>query len=231
MGNPAKVIRAENISLPHGFLDAAQSDAHAHGLAVGGADVVFVKQVHSADAIAVSRPLVESDRPEVDGMATATPGLALAIVTADCAPILLADEAAGVIGAAHAGWRGAQSGVIEATVARMEELGAQRGRIAAAIGPCIAQDSYEVGADMRANFAAAEHRFFQATGPGKWHFDLEGVVAARLLSAGIASICPLEMDTYAAARRFHSYRRATHRGEPTTGRQVSLIALPGQGPG
>ncbi|RIV86629.1 peptidoglycan editing factor PgeF [Aurantiacibacter zhengii] len=226
MGNPAKVIRADNISLPHGFLDAAQSDAHAHELAVGDAPVVFVKQVHSPDALTVDTPFAANDRPEADAMATATPGLALAIVTADCAPILLADETAHVIGAAHAGWRGAQSGVIEAVVAQMEALGAQRSRIAAAIGPCIAQESYEVGADMRANFSAAEHRFFEATGPGKWHFDLEGLVSARLAEAGIASICAMELDTYAAARRFHSYRRATHRGEQTTGRQVSLIALP-----
>ncbi len=226
MGNPDKVIRADNIALPHGFLDAVQSDAHAHELAVGETPVVFVKQVHSPDALIVDAPSAASDQPEADAMATATPGLALAIVTADCAPILLADETARVIGAAHAGWRGAQGGVIEAVVAQMEALGAQRSRIAAAIGPCIAQDSYEVGADMRANFAAAEHRFFEATGPGKWHFDLAGLVAARLAEAGIVSICAMELDTYAAARRFHSYRRATHRGERTTGRQVSLIALP-----
>ncbi len=225
MGSSGKVIRADNLAVPHGFLDAAQSDAHDFALAVGQADVVLLEQVHSAEAITVTAPFAEGKRPAVDGMATATPGLALAVVTADCAPILLADEAAGVIGAAHAGWRGAHGGVVEATIARMEELGAQRERIAAAIGPCIAQDSYEVGADMRANFTAAEHAFFEATGPGKWHFDLEGLVAARLSAAGIASICALEMDTYAAARRFHSYRRATHRGEPTTGRQVSLITL------
>jgi polyphenol oxidase len=226
LGNPGKVIRAENLSFPHGFLDAGQSDSHAFDLAVGDAMPVFVKQVHSAEAIGVTRPLAEGERPQVDGMATATPGLALAIVTADCAPILLADESARVIGAVHAGWRGAQGGVIEAAVAQMEALGAERSRIAAAIGPCIAQDSYEVGADMRAHFDGAEHGFFSATGPGKWHFDLEGLVAARLSAAGIASICPMEMDTYAGARRFHSYRRATHRGEPATGRQVSLIALP-----
>lgn len=227
MGNPGKVIRAENLNVPHGFLDAAQSDAHAFDLAVGEAEVVFVKQVHSAEAIPVTGAFAESQRPEVDAMATATPGTALAIVTADCAPILLADESAGVIGAAHAGWRGAQGGVIEAVIVEMEKLGAQRNRIAAAIGPCIAQDSYEVGADMRAHFSSADHQFFEPTGPGKWHFDLEGLVCERLSAAGVESICPLEMDTYAAARRFHSYRRATHRGEPTTGRQVSLISLPG----
>ncbi len=221
-----RIIRADNIDVPHGFLDAAQSDAHAFQLAVGDAQVVMVKQVHSPDAIAVTSPFAEDEWPEVDAMATATPGLALAIVTADCAPILLADEGAGVIGAAHAGWRGAQGGVIEAVVTQMEKLGARRDRIAAAIGPSIAQDSYEVGADMRAQFASDERAFFMATGPGKWHFDLEGLVAARLSAAGISSICPLEMDTYTAPRRFYSYRRSTHRGEPTTGRQVSLIGLP-----
>ena len=225
MGNADNVIRAENLRVPHGFLDAAHSDAHAFDLAVGDAEVVMVKQVHSPDAIAVTKGFSDSALPEADAMATATPGFALAIVTADCAPILLADEAGGVIGAAHAGWRGAQGGVVEAVIARMEALGAQRERIAAAIGPSIAQESYEVGADMRANFDADDHRFFEATGPGKWHFDLEGFVAARLSAAGVDSICPLEMDTYTSARRFHSYRRSVHRGEPTTGRQVSLIAL------
>jgi YfiH family protein len=221
-----RVIRAENLSLAHGFLDAAQSDAHAYALAVGEAQAVFLQQVHSSRAISVTAPFAENERLEADAMATVTPGLALAIVTADCAPILLADESAGVIGAAHAGWRGAQGGVIEAAIAQMEELGAQRHHIAAAIGPCITQDNYEIGADMRANFSAADHRFFEATGPGKWHFDLEGMVASRLAEAKVGSICAMEMDTYAAARRFHSYRRSTHRGEPTTGRQVSLIALP-----
>lgn len=226
MANSGKVIRAENISVPHGFLDAAQSDAGAHDLAVGNVPAVFLKQVHSADAIVVTGPFDDNRRPEVDAMATATPGLALGIVTADCAPILLADEPGGVIGAVHAGWRGAQGGVIEAALARMEELGARRSRIAAAIGPCIAQDNYEVGADMRARFASGDHRFFEATGPGKWHFDLEGFVVARLADSGVDSVVALETDTYANSRRFHSFRRSTHRGDSGLGRQISLIALP-----
>lgn len=226
MTSPGKVIRAENICVPHGFLDAAQSDAGAHDLAVGAVPTVFLNQVHSAEAIVVTAPFDERQRPQVDAMATATPGLALGIVTADCAPILLADEQGGVIGAVHAGWRGAQAGVIEAALSRMEELGAQRSRIAAAIGPCIAQDSYEVGADMRARFAPDDHRFFEATGPGKWHFDLEGFVFSRLSAAGVGSVVALETDTYANSRRFHSYRRSTHRGSTETGRQISLIALP-----
>ncbi|MGB3796770.1 MAG: peptidoglycan editing factor PgeF [Alteraurantiacibacter sp.] len=227
MGDTGRIIRADNLPLPHGFLDAAQSDANAFDLAVGDAQVVMVKQVHSPDAIAVTNAFAQGGRPQADAMATATPGIALAIVTADCAPVLLADVAGGVIGAAHAGWRGAQGGVVEAVIAQMEKLGAQRGRIAAAIGPSIAQVSYEVGADMRAKFAAADRRFFEATGPGKWHFDLEGFVVAQLEAAGIESVCPLQMDTYSAARRFYSFRRSTHRGEPTKGRQVSLIGLPG----
>lgn len=222
----AEVIRAENLGVPHGFLDAAQSDAHALQLAVGNVPTVFVKQVHSATAIAVDSPFARDAWPEVDAMATASPGLALAIVTADCAPVLLADEEGGVIGAAHAGWRGAQGGVIGAVVRQMEALGAQPHRIAAAIGPTIAQASYEVGADMRAHFDAADHDLFRATSPGKWHFDVEGYVARQLAAAGVASICPLGLDTYANAARFHSFRRATHLGEPTTGRQISLIALP-----
>ncbi len=222
----AEVIRADNIGVPHGFLDAAQSDAHELALAVGDASVVLVTQVHSAEAITVDAPFPDESRPEVDAMATATPGLALAIVTADCAPILLADEEAGVIGAAHAGWRGAQGGVVAAVVRQMVLLGAQPGRIAAAIGPTIAQASYEVGADMRTHFDAADHDLFRETGPDKWHFDVEGYVARQLAAAGVVSVRPLGLDTYADPARFHSYRRATHRGEPTTGRQISLIALP-----
>ena len=221
-----EVIRAGNLGLPHGFLDAAQSDAHALGLAVGDRPVVFVKQVHSALALAVDAPFADLARPQVDAMASATPGLALAIVTADCAPVLLADGAAGVIGAAHAGWRGAQGGVIEAVVARMESLGASRAGIAAAIGPCIAQASYEVGEDMRAQFPSEDHDLFVATGPGKWHFDLEAQVARQLERAGVTAVERLGIDTYANAPRLHSYRRATHRREPTQGRQISLIALP-----
>ena len=220
------VIRADNLGIPHGFLDAAQSDAHDLALAVGERPVVFVKQVHSALALPVDAPFAEGSRPEVDATATATPGLALAIVTADCAPVLLADTAAGVIGAAHAGWRGAQGGVIAAVVAEMQALGARPQAIAAAIGPTIALDSYEVGADMRANFATGDLDLFRASGPDKWHFDLESYVARQLEAAGVGSISALGLDTYADPSRFHSYRRATHLGQSTRGRQISLIALP-----
>jgi YfiH family protein len=159
-------------------------------------------------------------------MATDRPGVVLGVVTADCAPVLLADRQAGVVGAAHAGWRGAHAGVIERTVAAMERLGAVRARIAAAIGPAIAQPSYEVDARFRENFAGADERFFAAGRDGRWQFDLEGYVAARLEVAGVGSVEPLGLDTYTDEARFYSYRRATHRGAPNYGRQFSLIGLP-----
>jgi YfiH family protein len=152
----------------------------------------------------------------------------LAIVTADCAPVLLADREAGVVGAAHAGWKGAIGGVTDATIAAMEALGADRRRIAAAIGPCIARASYEVDASFRDRFlanAAGNACFFDAGAPGHWQFDLEGYVAHRLESAGITAVAMLGEDTYAQADRFFSFRRATHRGEPAYGRQMSLIGL------
>lgn len=221
------VIRSAAIGVPHGFLDAAQSDAKATALAVGDAAIGYVKQIHSARALGVMRPFADGDLPEADAMVTDQTGCALAIVTADCAPVLLADKAAGVIGAAHAGWRGAQSGVIANTVAQMECLGAHASAITAAIGPCIAQDSYEVGADMRDHFEMSDHRFFKSTGAQKWHFDLVGFVASRLQQAGVSSVDCLRIDTYASEGRFHSYRRATHQSRPTKGRQISLIALEG----
>jgi YfiH family protein len=160
-------------------------------------------------------------------MVTDRPGLLLGVVTADCAPVLLADREAGVVGAAHAGWRGAHGGVLESTVAAMERLGARRERIAAAVGPAIAQPSYEVDERFRENFAIDDERFFVAGREGRWQFDLEGYVVARLRAAGIAAAEPLGLDTYADEDRFFSFRRATHRGEPTYGRQFSLIGLPG----
>jgi polyphenol oxidase len=151
----------------------------------------------------------------------------LAILTADCAPVLLADAQAGVVGAAHAGWRGALAGVTDAAIAAMESLGADRARIHAAVGPCIAQESYEVDEAFRARFLAAEaanERFFATQ--AKPHFDLEAYVVDRLRSAGISKVEALHLDTYADADRFFSYRRATHRGEPDYGRQASLIGIP-----
>ena len=162
-------------------------------------------------------------------MATRVRGSALGILTADCAPVLLADERAGVIGAAHAGWRGALAGVTDSVLAAMEQLGADRRHIAAAIGPCIGQPNYEVGDAFRRAFLDAEPasaRFFAAGGRDtSWQFDLEAYVAERLNRAGVEHVLPLGMCTYAREPDFFSFRRATHRGEPDYGRQISAIML------
>jgi YfiH family protein len=194
-----------------------------------GARLVTLHQVHSATAIAVTEPFPDDARPPADGMATDRPGLALGILTADCAPVLFADAEAGVIGAAHAGWKGALGGVVEATVAQMERLGAQRSRIAAAVGPCIARRSYEVDDPFFQRFSEAEasnERFF-ASGAreGRHQFDLEAFVLSSLAASGLKRIEALGEDTYSQPERFFSYRRATHRGEADYGRQVALIAL------
>ncbi len=190
-----------------------------------GAPLVTPYQVHSPDVAVVTEPWAFDERPQVDAAVTDQPGLLLGIVTADCAPVLLADREAGVVGAAHAGWKGAHGGVVENTVAAMEVLGAGRGRITAAIGPCIAQDSYEVDDGFRTRFASEDGRFFRKGQPGHWQFDLEGYVTSRLIAAGVARIDPLGLDTYADPTRFYSYRRATHRAEPTYGRQIAVIGL------
>lgn len=192
-----------------------------------GARLVSVYQVHGADCVAAG-DWTEADRPHADALVTDRPGVLLGILTADCAPVLLADRTAGVIGAAHAGWKGAVAGVTDSTIAAMERLGARRGDIVAAIGPCIAQASYEVDAGFRARLlemAADNARFFVPGAPGHWQFDLEGYVAMRLEQAGIGGVEPLGLDTYADPARFYSYRRATHRGEPDYGRQMALIGL------
>ena len=191
-----------------------------------GAALATVFQVHSADAVAVEHPWPHDDRPRADAMATDRPGLLLGILTADCAPVLLADSRAGVVGAAHAGWRGALGGVTDSAVAMMEGLGARRERIAAAVGPCIGQESYEVDEAFRERFIAddpANAGFF--TAHPKPRFDLASYVAGRLRSAGVGTVGALDLDTYASPERFFSYRRSTHRGEPAYGRQFSLIGL------
>ncbi len=194
-----------------------------------GAALVTVYQVHSADVVTVTTVSADDARPHADAMVTDKPGLVLGILTADCAPVLFADTQAGVIGAAHAGWKGAIGGVTDATIEAMEKLGAKRERIAAAIGPCIARASYEVDAGFLARFAdvdPANERFF-ADGKRSGHhqFDLEAYVAHRLAAAGISRVAALGMDTYSQAERFFSFRRATHGAEPDYGRQISLIAL------
>jgi polyphenol oxidase len=193
-----------------------------------GAALVTLHQVHSPDALYVTAPHEDDARPKADAMVADRPGLVLGILTADCAPVLLADREAGVVAAAHAGWKGALGGVVEATVAEMERLGAARARIAAAVGPCIARKSYEVDEAFLRRFAGAdpEHeRFFTLGRAGNHQFDLEGFVLARLAEAGLTRIEAMGEDTYSQPDRFFSYRRATHQGEPDYGRQISLIAL------
>lgn len=187
-----------------------------------------VYQIHSADAVIVTDAHDETQRPRADAMATDRPGIALGIVTADCAPVLFADQAAGIVGAAHAGWKGALGGVTDATIAAMETLGARRDRIVAAIGPCIARPSYEVDAGFVARFTTADpanERFFADGRAGHHQFDLEAYVAHRLAVAGLGRVEALGLDTYPDEARFYSYRRATHRGEPSYGRQIAVIAV------
>jgi polyphenol oxidase len=194
-----------------------------------GAKLVTLHQVHSPDTIAVTAPYPDDARPHADALATATPGLLLGILTADCAPVLLADREAGVVGAAHAGWKGALGGVTDSVVAEMEKLGARRDRIAAAVGPCIARTSYEVDEGFFRRFCEADpenERFFLDGRAGHHQFDLEAYVGARLAAAGIGRVQLLGADTYANAEAYFSFRRATHRGEADYGRQIALIGLP-----
>ena len=206
----------------------AENRARAAAAVLPGAELVTVFQVHSAETVTVVAPIDFEERPRADAMVTDRPGLLLGILTADCAPVLLADAEAGVIGAAHAGWKGALSGVTDRTVAAMVALGARTDRIAAAIGPCISRVSYEVDDGFARRFEAhdpANERFFAPGHPGHQQFDLAAYVAARLASAGVARIELTGRDTYAEPTRFFSFRRATHRGESDYGRQISLIGL------
>jgi YfiH family protein len=186
-------------------------------------------QIHSPDAIAISKPWAPGERPRCDALVTGTGGLALGVTGADCGMILFADRRARVIGAAHAGWRGALGGVIEATVAAMEEIGAHRGDVVAALGPCIGRASYEVGPEFVAAFAAAGEdaaRYFALSREaGRSMFDLNAYIAERAARSGIGAFEDLALDTYADEQRFFSYRRTTHRGEPDYGRLMSAIVL------
>ncbi len=186
-------------------------------------------QIHSPDAIAISKPWARGERPRCDALVTGTAGLALGVTGADCGMILFADRRARVIGAAHAGWRGALGGVIEATVAAMEQIGAHRGDVVAALGPCIGRASYEVGPEFVAAFAAAGEdiaRYFALSREaGHSMFDLNAYIAERAARAGIGAFEDLALDTYADEQRFFSYRRTTHRGEPDYGRLMSAIVL------
>ena len=254
--NRVEVIRAISLGqLPHGFLgrrggvsvgemaglnvgygssDDREAIAGNRRLAVAAlltdAELATVHQIHSAEVVVADQAWPQGERPRADAMVTDTPNLLLGILTADCAPVLFADHHAVVVGAAHAGWRGALAGVTDATIEAMEELGARRENIHAAVGPCIAQPSYEVDEAFRARFLDQESenaRFFVTAAAGKPHFDLESYVVHRLIAAGIGEVEALNLDTYGDAERFFSFRRSTHRGEADYGRQLSAIAIPG----
>ncbi|MGY6632927.1 MAG: peptidoglycan editing factor PgeF [Alkalilacustris sp.] len=198
----------------------------AEALGVAEARLVSLRQVHSPDVVVVDAPPAE--RPRGDALVTATRGLALAVLTADCAPVLLADPAAGVVGAAHAGWRGALAGVLEATVAAMAELGAEPARMVAVIGPTISQRCYEVGPELLDAFTAADpgHARFFAQGTGdRLMFDLPGFGLAALRAAGVGHAGWTRHCTYSDPGLFYSYRRATHGGEADYGRLISAIRL------
>ena len=213
-----------------GSRDAAEAvTENRHRMAAHlGADHLLVPyQVHSATCLAVSEPWAE--RPHVDALATATPGLAIGVTGADCGMILFADRAAGVVAAAHAGWGGALSGVLEATLDVMETLGARRGDVVAVLGPTIAQASYETGPEFHERFCARDAgyaAFFEPSGKeGHNRFDLPSFIGHRLRAAGVGRFVSLELDTYADEARFYSFRRKTHRGEADYGRLVSAIVL------
>lgn len=201
----------------------------AETLGVAADHLVLPHLVHSPDAVAISAPFADADRPRCDGLATRVPGLALGVTGADCGIVLMADAAAGVVGACHAGWKGAVYGVLESTVAAMLSLGATTGGIAAVLGPTIACESYEVGPEFRDRVVARDAGdavfFVPSPKAGHHHFDLPGLIVQRLRGTGIGRVADLALDTYADEARFFSYRRATHRGEPDYGRLVGAIAL------
>lgn len=207
----------------------ANRERAAAALGVVPGNLASPYQVHGNSVAVVTEPWAAGQGPEADAVVTDRPGVAIGIGTADCAPVLFADASAGVVGAAHAGWGGAIRGVLEATVAAMETMGARADHIAAAIGPAIAQASYEVGPEFRDRFLQddpANDRFFVASDkPGHHRFDLTGYVASRLARLGLAAIAETGLDTYAEETRFFSFRRTTHRGEADYGRMISAIAL------
>lgn len=236
--------------IPHGFFGSnGGADQFGFGGPGDGADVQALRaaaaeailsggtlaaphQVHSPDVVTVTEAWGDAaeGRPVADAVVTATSGIVLGIVTADCGPILFADREAGVIGAAHAGWRGAVDGVLENTIAAMEALGAKRANIAAVLGPTIAQPSYEVDAPFRARFPDDATRFFapapEREGVPRWHFDLPGFIMARLAAAGLSKFADTRRDTFSQVARYHSHRRQAQAGEANYGRQISMIALP-----
>ena len=186
-------------------------------------------QIHSPEVVVADRPWTAETRPRADAVVTREPGLAIGVSTADCGPLLFADAKARVIGAAHAGWRGAFTGVIDGTVAAMEKLGAERANIAVTLGPTISQPNYEVGAEFVERFLAADAdnaRFFKdSIRADHAMFDLNGYIAARIKRAGVVKFEDLGLCTYADPQRFYSFRRATHLSEPDYGRHINAIAL------
>ena len=192
-------------------------------------DLLTIHQIHSDTAEIVRHVWSPGSAPQGDAMATDRPGIAIGILTADCAPVLLADRRRHVIGAAHAGWKGALSGITDKTIEKMESLGARRSDIVAVIGPCISQPAYEVGGEFRMKFiqdAGDNARWFiESDRPDHFRFDLPGYVATRLKAAGVGTVATLGRCTYSDEDSFYSFRRTTHRGEPDYGRQISVIAL------
>ena len=201
----------------------------AVALGVAPDHLLTAYQIHSPDVVVAEQPWTQANRPRADAIVTRTPRLAIGVSTADCGPLLFADAEARVIGAAHAGWRGALTGVIEATIAAMEKLGAERARIVAALGPAIRQPNYEVGPEFVARFLVADadnSRFFSASEhAGHAMFDLAGYIADRVQRAGIVNFEDLGLCNYAEPERFFSYRRTTKQGEPDYGRHINAIAL------
>lgn len=247
------IVHAGSLGVPHGFFgrrggvslgavaglncglgsgddqDAVETNRRlAADAIIPGAPLASVYQIHSPTAVIVTKAAPNDARPDADAIVTDRPGLLLGVVTADCAPVLLADVEAGVVGAAHAGWRGATAGVTDQAIAAMISLGAKVDRIVAAVGPCIARASYEVDHDFADRILSedADNDRFLGEGPqGRPHFDLEAYVVARLAAAGVRKIEATGLDTYALEDRYYSFRRATHRNDPAYGRQLSLIGL------
>ncbi|MFD1696340.1 peptidoglycan editing factor PgeF [Roseibium aestuarii] len=196
--------------------------------------LVTAHQIHSADVLTVSRPFAEGEDRRADGLVTDRPDLILGIATADCGPVLFADPGAGVIGAAHAGWKGAIGGILENTLAAMEALGANRANVVAVLGPTISATAYEVGPEFRARFAEEDEAYLRFFSPSArethFMFDLPNFIVHRLEAAGAGTALSLDRCTYAGEEEFYSYRRSTHRSEPDYGRLLSAIALTSPSP-
>jgi YfiH family protein len=201
----------------------------AKTLGVAADRFVTAFQIHSPDVVVAETSWSADARPRADGIVTRVSRLAIGVTTADCGPVLFAEGTARVVGAAHAGWRGTLAGILEATIAAMEKLGADRTRIVATLGPMIRQANYEVGDELVQRFIAEDRdnaRFFaEGEREGRAQFDLAGYIGARLERAGLRAIEDLALCTYAEPERFYSYRRSVHRGEPDYGRHVNAIAL------